>query len=162
MSTVEELREQIARIDVESARLRQMLAEYTRGTPEELGINQPRPPTPEAEDDGSSWPLSLAEYKRYGRQMIMPMIGMSGMVTAIVHVRVSGPLANPADGRSTSLEEYRGADCRRRWPRMSRRRVPSRGRRRSAGDHRWRRRRDLESPPTDPPPYPHGRMVQSR
>lgn len=33
---------------------------------------------PDAENGGRKWPLSAEEYNRYGRQMIVPSIGIGG------------------------------------------------------------------------------------
>lgn len=41
----------------------------------------PERPTALKEEDDWSWPLDAEEYKRYGRQMIMPEIGLEGSLS---------------------------------------------------------------------------------
>lgn len=71
--------------------LREQLAELQSKLPESQSA-PPDPPTPR-------FPLSLAEYKRYGRQLIMPEIGMPGQLAlknASVLIVGAGGLGCPA------------------------------------------------------------------
>src|ERR1700712_2819708 len=67
------LRKQIAATEQELVRLKEHLAsvEALDGI-KELKLEEPSPVT------NGKWPLSSEEYKRYGRQMIVPSIGIQG------------------------------------------------------------------------------------
>lgn len=75
-SKVDDLRRQIARAEEELEELRAQLAHAEKEeatappdvTPLSLASQKPI----------SKWPLSSDEYKRYGRQMIVPNIGIKG------------------------------------------------------------------------------------
>ena len=67
----------------------------TNGNDSSARINHPRDPHassdrhfPEVGED-RKWPLHPEEYKRYGRQMIMPEIGLEGWLACVQRV-VSG------------------------------------------------------------------------
>ena len=78
--SAEALRKQIAATEEELRRLKEQLASVeaqgsVQGVATELdglSLREPRPVTQ------GKWPLSAAEYKRYGRQMIVPNIGIQG------------------------------------------------------------------------------------
>ena len=79
------LRRQIAETESELAFLKLQLLNIEEKdpntkSPAATGANAPSPPE---EDDlvthgNRNWPLNLEEYKRYGRQMIVPDIGIQG------------------------------------------------------------------------------------
>jgi len=77
-ASAESLRQQIVATENELKRLKQQLtsveAENARGNGEKLSDDT------EAGSPVTSgkWPLSSEEYKRYGRQMILPNIGIQG------------------------------------------------------------------------------------
>ncbi|ESZ96277.1 hypothetical protein SBOR_3332 [Sclerotinia borealis F-4128] len=97
------LRLQIAETETELACLKLQLLNIEEKTdgPETIGINA----SSEKEKDGlvtndqSKWPMSLEEYKRYGRQMIVPDIGIQGQLrlrSASVLLVGAGGLGCPA------------------------------------------------------------------
>ncbi|KAI9796298.1 MAG: Urmylation protein [Piccolia ochrophora] len=88
---VQQLRNAVAGTEVELARLRIQLAEAEQACPIDAvqrrvppttlsQREQPAPPSSTAADGASRHPLSLEEYKRYGRQMIMPEVGLQGQL----------------------------------------------------------------------------------
>lgn len=84
-TAVETLRSQIIRVENQLADLKVKLLEAETSTPtiSHLG-GFSRPDIREKEvaisklDDCGRWPLDTDEYKRYGRQLIIPEIGLKG------------------------------------------------------------------------------------
>jgi adenylyltransferase/sulfurtransferase len=71
--SVETLRRQIAATEEELSRLREQLAVIENEKVQNLkGLSLEQGPVTR------KWPLELEEYKRYGRQMIVPNIGIQG------------------------------------------------------------------------------------
>ncbi|KJX99417.1 molybdenum cofactor biosynthetic protein [Zymoseptoria brevis] len=100
---LQSLRQQLTDAEERANRARQLEQAYSGGFPPEWmqetlsalgGMESPEVPGYEAMDDvttsppnhqipqpkPSRWPLSAEEYKRYGRQMIMPEIGLHGQI----------------------------------------------------------------------------------
>jgi adenylyltransferase/sulfurtransferase len=78
-SKVDDLRRQIARAEEE---LNELRAQLTHAEKEEA--TAPPDVTPlslASQKEISKWPLSSEEYKRYGRQMIVPNIGIKGKIS---------------------------------------------------------------------------------
>lgn len=75
-SSAEALRKQIAATEEELRRLKEQLVAVEGKEEEHLnGLSLQEQPSPVTE---GRWPLSQEEYKRYGRQMIVPNIGIQG------------------------------------------------------------------------------------
>lgn len=78
-ASAQALRNQILATETELHKLRQELAqvEVSAACPglQDLSLSD----GPGALQNGNQWPLSEEEYKRYGRQMIVPSIGMQGL-----------------------------------------------------------------------------------
>ena len=71
--SAETLRRQIAATEEELSRLREQLAVIENEEVQNLkGLSLKEGPVTR------KWPLELEEYKRYGRQMIVPNIGIQG------------------------------------------------------------------------------------
>jgi adenylyltransferase/sulfurtransferase len=71
--SAETLRRQIAATEEELSRLREQLAVIENEEVQNLkGLSLAEGPVTR------KWPLELEEYKRYGRQMIVPNIGIQG------------------------------------------------------------------------------------
>lgn len=74
--TAESLRIQIAATEEQLKKLRDQLSEVESQNAEASSqeLEQPGPVT------HGKWPLTSEEYKRYGRQMIVPNIGIQGFI----------------------------------------------------------------------------------
>lgn len=70
----DELRSQITRVEAELAKLKEQLAKLGAG-PGEGPATKPDSTPP----SDWKWPLSQAEYDRYGRQLLIPSVGVQGM-----------------------------------------------------------------------------------
>lgn len=56
----------------------------------------------ESTDEGRKWPLEPAEYQRYGRQLIMPEIGLQGKLAQVQTMcKISLGLMYPCQGNSS-------------------------------------------------------------
>lgn len=66
------LRKQITAAEEELQRLKSRLADLERLNADTKRLGN------ETANEHQRWPLSPAEYKRYGRQMIVPSIGLKG------------------------------------------------------------------------------------
>jgi adenylyltransferase/sulfurtransferase len=73
---MESLRNQIAATEEHLRRLKEQLADLEEQNPSQI-VQESDPVT------HGKWPLSLEEYKRYGRQMIVPNIGIQGYIAPI-------------------------------------------------------------------------------
>lgn len=82
-------------------------------------------------EDPPNRPLEKDEYKRYGRQLIMPEIGLRGECNPMVH-KSELTSCRPASPKGSAC-----TDCRGRRSGMSSCRVPGRGRRGHSGSGRW-------------------------
>lgn len=82
----EALRKQIEVTEAELERLKAQLAqvEATQGL-ENLSIGSE--PDLVTQETQQKWPLSLEEYKRYGRQMIVPSVGIKGILSLFTFIR---------------------------------------------------------------------------
>jgi adenylyltransferase/sulfurtransferase len=75
-SRAEALRRQIAVTEEELGRLKEQLAAVEGKQLENVnGLSSRDGPSPLSE---GRWPLSAEEYRRYGRQMIVPNVGIQG------------------------------------------------------------------------------------
>lgn len=89
-SAVETLRLEIDTLEIQLAHLKSKLVEAESSIPsllpnpsEAVSCNADTPPIPTATSEQTynwGWPLDPEEYKRYGRQMIMPEIGLEGWI----------------------------------------------------------------------------------
>ena len=82
------LRKQIQIAESELSRLKQRLVEVEAIQDlKKLSVeNDPGPVT----SDETKWPLLPGEYKRYGRQMIVPSIGIQGILSFSCHAHSLG------------------------------------------------------------------------
>jgi adenylyltransferase and sulfurtransferase len=97
--SAETLRQQIAATETELKRLKEQLAsveaqnaakEVQKSLEGLLIENQGSPVT------FGKWPLSSEEYKRYGRQMIVPNIGIQGQILRVLSLsKIEGFLLKP-------------------------------------------------------------------
>ena len=81
--SAEALRRQIAVTEEELRSLREQLAAV-----EEKGVQNLKGLSLEEDPVTRKWPLELEEYKRYGRQMIVPNIGIQGGFSAFGVINV--------------------------------------------------------------------------
>lgn len=82
-ASAEALKKQILDTETELLKLKAQLAEveYAQAL-ESLSVgNEPGRVTPT-----HKWPLSLEEYKRYGRQMIVPSVGIQGILYVSIYI----------------------------------------------------------------------------
>lgn len=103
--SAQQLREQIAQAEEELRGLREQLAQA------EANEQDQEAQTTAASANGSAWkwPLKAEEYDRYGRQLILPKIGIQGQITLPSHCKaVPDILLQASRGskppRSSSLE----------------------------------------------------------
>lgn len=90
------------------------------------------------------WPLSAEEYKRYGRQMIVPTVGLQGTSS---HLSLLVQLLKAP--RSTTSQGCLSSHSRSRWSRLPSSSLPSRCRSGHHRNHRRRYRRDVQSSSSD-------------
>lgn len=87
-ASAEALKRQIEATEAELSKLRAQLAQVEAGcatqSTSNLSINAP--PGFVAQDAEKKWPLLPEEYKRYGRQMIVPSIGIKGILSLCFYV----------------------------------------------------------------------------
>ncbi|KAI1171200.1 adenylyltransferase [Nemania sp. FL0916] len=106
-SKIEQLKAQISRTEDELQRLRSQLADLETSSQQEA--HQPESPPPAATSqpeptEGKTpqewkWPLKEDEYARYGRQLILPSVGIKGQLrlkSAAVLIVGAGGLGCPA------------------------------------------------------------------
>lgn len=76
--SAQQLREQIAKAEEELRNLREQLAQAEAHEQEQGAENGT------ASTSGSTWkwPLKAEEYDRYGRQLILPNVGIQGQITS--------------------------------------------------------------------------------
>lgn len=74
------LRAQIAETDTLLAALKHQLesAENAAATLADKGIHETPDESIDGQQSSGRWPLLAEEYRRYGRQMIVPQIGLQG------------------------------------------------------------------------------------
>lgn len=102
--SAEQLRRRIAEAEDELNALREQLAQLEaaedkdeakevaenshpvpeRQSPERRKTGAPVKPAEQAEVTAWKWPLSEGEYERYGRQLILPQVGINGMLPLIL------------------------------------------------------------------------------
>lgn len=75
---VESLQNEISQCESRLAALKQELAETEARQNQRLNGQKTVAPAP------PRWPLSLDEYERYGRQMILPEIGLEGTLNQVI------------------------------------------------------------------------------
>lgn len=76
----DELRQQITKAEAELSQLREQLAQAESAQKNEeqnVGLDLGSSTN---ETTGWKWPLSAGEYERYGRQLILPDVGINGKV----------------------------------------------------------------------------------
>lgn len=112
------------------------------------------------EPDRQKWALDLDEYRRYGRQMIMPEIGLEGAVRLLILLVDRQLTRTPCRPASSQARQGPRRGCRR--PRVSRRCISCRRRRRHNRAGRPRRCRSVKSAPADPALDCNGRDSQGR
>lgn len=85
-TAVETLRSQIIRVENQLADLKVKLVEAETSAPAISHLGGPSRSDLRGKEDAISkldnrggWPLDTDEYKRYGRQLIMPEIGLKGL-----------------------------------------------------------------------------------
>lgn len=79
MRTKEAILADISAYELRVEQLKQELAEIEAGDLEKVAEEKNTDDVKQAESSASSrWPLPIGDYKRYGRQMIMPEIGLKG------------------------------------------------------------------------------------
>ena len=94
-SNIDHLRSEILALELQLSALRDQLEKAERQiqleqTTVPLGPSQMHNASQEiAADAKKDWPLELDEYKRYGRQMILPEIGLPGRFSSGVHLQAS-------------------------------------------------------------------------
>lgn len=74
----DDLRKQIAKAEQELRNLKEQLAIAEKQ--EAVSVPELSQLSIESQEGLRKWPLSSEEYKRYGRQMIVPNIGIQGMI----------------------------------------------------------------------------------
>ena len=150
MERINQLRQDIARRELELEALREELAvaEHTQ-----------------AESDGASaswkWPLQPHEYDRYSRQMIVPKFGLQGVFSVLAFSRHPQDSHQLRCTRTNTLATSKGSCCRswRSWlPCCS---IPRWRRSEYTGSRRWRLCRDVKSAPTDSAFHGESRHEQS-
>jgi len=78
-STCASLRAQITETETRLAALKRQL-DSAEKTLAEKGTNETSAATSDGQQSPRKWPLLAEEYRRYGRQMIVPQIGLQGRV----------------------------------------------------------------------------------
>ena len=71
---LESLKEQLAEAEWMKERLHSSYREAKNST----FSDSDRPTAERSDEESTRWPLSAEEYKRYGRQLIMPEVGLKG------------------------------------------------------------------------------------
>lgn len=80
---IEKLRARLQSVESEADSLRTQIAEAEDSTlPHSLGEKSGKTQEP-WEPSGEPWTLQPGEYQRYGRQMIMPEIGLEGWLVPV-------------------------------------------------------------------------------
>jgi adenylyltransferase/sulfurtransferase len=85
-SSAEVLRSQIATTEEGLRRLREQLAAVEAKEAEDL--NQLSLQEKHGLVTQGKWPLELEEYRRYGRQMIVPIVGIQGILLSSVFILI--------------------------------------------------------------------------
>lgn len=96
---------------------------------------------------GRDWPLDSEEYARYGRQMIMPEIGLGGLLYP--NFSANRLHSHISSSRATQTAWCIRNDYRTGWTGMPCCNLPGRCRRRNHWSCRRRCRRTIESPSAD-------------
>jgi hypothetical protein len=78
-TSAQALREQILTTEAQLHKLKKELAQVEASTGARGFNNSSLSESPVTQQNGKRWPLSEEEYKRYGRQMIVPSIGIQGI-----------------------------------------------------------------------------------
>lgn len=94
---------------------------------------------PDAENGGRKWPLSAEEYNRYGRQMIVPSIGIGGE-SCLQRIKQLLTSRRPASSSWSECTHHWS-----RWTWLSSRCLHSWSWNQDSWNCRWRYRRSLKS-----------------
>lgn len=78
--SAQQLRVQVAKAEEELGSLREQLAEA-----EAYELHQEAGPAASTNGSAWKWPLMAEEYDRYGRQLILPNVGIQGQITLFSH-----------------------------------------------------------------------------
>jgi adenylyltransferase/sulfurtransferase len=78
-ASAQSLRNQILATEAQLKRLKEELAQVVTSTEAQVELDKPLSKSPLTQRNGQHWPLSREEFKRYGRQMIVPSIGIQGL-----------------------------------------------------------------------------------
>lgn len=78
-ASAQALREQILATEAQLHKLKNELAQVEASAGARGFSNSSLSESPVTQQNGKRWPLSEEEYKRYGRQMIVPSIGIQGL-----------------------------------------------------------------------------------
>jgi hypothetical protein len=151
--------QRITALEAENAALKARIAELEA----RLQLNSAPPQSLTQTTPTATPELSAEEYLRYGRQLIMPQIGLSGThfpapilpTSAPVHSPLLPTSANPVPPhRPTKIKESPRPHHRRRRPRLPRRLLPLLRRCWNSGSPRPRPSRTLQPAPPNPPHAP--------
>ena len=80
-ASAEALRKQIAATEAELSRLKAQLAQVEAGAVTQKIESMSVADCLVTQDEDRKWPLLAEEYKRYGRQMIVPSVGIQGILS---------------------------------------------------------------------------------
>lgn len=128
--TCASLRAQVAATESDLARLKRELHDA-----EEAASNATNGETTNNSNGKRSWPLLPEEYKRYGRQMIVPQLGLQGELDSVIYADFG--LIPLVYDRATSTSFIKGFDSRSRRVRMSSWSVSGWSWSWHVGDGRW-------------------------
>jgi adenylyltransferase/sulfurtransferase len=79
-ASAQSLRNQILATEAQLKRLKEELAKVETSSKAQVELDKSLSKSPLTQHNGQHWPLSREEYKRYGRQMIVPNIGIQGFI----------------------------------------------------------------------------------
>jgi hypothetical protein len=134
-ASAESLRQQIVASENELKRLKEQLASVEAENARENGERLSDDAETGSPVTSGKWPLSSEEYKRYGRQMIVPNIGIQGSISSSEFV---GNIFAYYFCRSTPSQSRFGTHRGSWWSGMSSSSLHSRRRRGSYWNHRRR------------------------
>lgn len=112
-ASAQALRKQIQATEAQLQKLKDTLAQVEASDATQRLHDLELGGSPVTEVKGNKWPLLEEEYKRYGRQMIVPSIGIQGLYF------LSLAMVKADFCRSTPSQSFISPDHRSRWPGMS-------------------------------------------